>query len=379
MGCEVGDAVAGPQGDLDDGGAPAVAVYVVPGAVADVLGHAGERRVRAGFRHDVDAGARDGPADRVRGARLDGDAQLRGGLGEGLGESGDVSGHLHPTAAEVGAVQRDLEIGAQFVEYAGECPGLGRQTVRRHVRRGPFGLFGAARTVEAPVVLQERAGGAHLVQARSVGVGAEQEVPGGAGTQGGVGRDASGQPAYGRSARRFVGVGSRDDQDGRVGVADGEQVQRAPRAGEADPAQGTEPGVAVDQRGGGADQLGGGREALGRRVAGVRCAAGHRLLVLGHARPPPPVVRHRRPARTRPPDVHRTIRRAGARGGAEHAVRRATTPTAVRRAPVYGPACPHSSWRWSRATGRRAKRVASAASPSYRGPWCGRASVSRST
>ena len=230
--------VARPHRHLDDRGQTAVAVRVVPGAEACVVRHARVRRPRARRRHHMHPGPGRGPARGVRGAGLHRDVQLRRGLGERLGETGDVLRQLHPAAAQIGAVQGHLEVGPQLVDHAGQGAGLGRQPVGRQHRRRPLRLLLAGRPEEAQVVVEQTARRRGDMEARPVGIRAQQEVPGRVRPQLPLVQDpfGDGERARGRRSARWRG---RPRPPGRPGghrrrTADAgacPRVRRPPAAG----------------------------------------------------------------------------------------------------------------------------------------------------
>lgn len=256
MRSRVVDQVARPHRHLDDRGQPAVPVGVVPGAVPRVVRQARVRRPDPRRRHHMDARPRGGPARGVRRAGLHRDVQLGRGLGERLREPRHVPRQLHPAAAQVRAVQSDLEIRAQLVDDARQGPGLGRQPVRREHGRRPLGLLRTGGPEEAEVVVEEAARRRRDVQARPVGVRAQQEVPGDAVAQLPLRQDPPGEREQGAGAGRLVGVGAGDHQYGTAGPAHGQQVQRPARARDTHLPQGAHAGMLNRQRPGSADLFG---------------------------------------------------------------------------------------------------------------------------
>ncbi len=184
-------------------------------------------------------------------------------------------GHLDEAAADVDAVQGALEERPEFVLEGEQGAGLRERGVVRAVGQ-PLGLLQEAGPEEVPGVAVEgvRAGQPALVAAQAVGVGAQQQVPGGVGALGepGVGQGPFGEPQDGGAAHGFVGVRSGDHQGVPTAVADGEQQQRGARAGGADAAQPGVPGVAGGECGRPGAQLVHGRVAQeGRQGTPPRC------------------------------------------------------------------------------------------------------------
>lgn len=186
-------------------------------------------------------------------------------LGEAGRESGEVVGELDEAAADVDAVQRALEEGPQLALDLQQGAGLGQGDGVGTVRQ-PLGLFEERGPEEVPEVPPEGVGAVQpaLVAAQSVGVEAEQEVPGGVGAFGerGVGEGAFGEPEDGAAADGLVGVRGRDDEGLPGAVPDGEQPQGGARAGGADLGEPGVAGMGGDERGGAGAQLVDGRVAL---------------------------------------------------------------------------------------------------------------------
>lgn len=253
-----------PHGRLDDRGDGAVAAGVAPGRVDGGLRDGRGEVAAAGRRYAVDGGAEVGPVQGVVGAQFAGDAEAGRGLGDALGDAGQVVGQLDEAAADVDAVQGAVEEGPQFFLEVEQGAGLGQGDAVRAVGQ-PLGLFQEAGPEEVPGVAAEGVGAGQpaLVAAQSVGVGAQQQVPGGVGALGepGVGRGPLGQPEDGGAAHGLVGVRPADDEGVAGAVADGEQQQRGAGAGGADAAQPGLSGMAGDEGGGPGTQLVHGRIA----------------------------------------------------------------------------------------------------------------------
>ncbi len=214
---------------------------------------AAARSRRCGGRDAVDGGTEDGPVQGVVGAQFPGHAQAGGDGGDPAVEARQLVGEFDEAAADVDAVQRALEEGAQLVLEREQRAGL-RQRGGRGAVRQPLGLFGEAGAVEVTEVAAEgvRAGQPALVVAQSVGVEAQQQVPGDVRAVGeaAVGEGVLGQPQHGwrrrpvrwRAGRRRRGPGG---CRGRRSAATG-----GARAGDADAAQTRVTGVAGGEGGG---------------------------------------------------------------------------------------------------------------------------------
>ncbi|MEV7359108.1 pentapeptide repeat-containing protein [Kitasatospora sp. NPDC091276] len=127
-------------------------------------------------RHHEDARARFAQPEGVVGAGLDRDPQSGGGVRERLGEAGRIAGRLEEGPADVGAVEGELEGRPEVVDQVEEDPALGKSPSDR---RRPLGLLlGGGAEVVLEVLGQASGAGAGLCEACSVGVEAEQEVPG---------------------------------------------------------------------------------------------------------------------------------------------------------------------------------------------------------